>query len=91
MSVLVVVALLMVILGFEVDFLTSIALIVVVGLSVDYTVHLVHVYNHSTARTRAEKTRECLVVMGVSVLSGACTTFFVEFKKACTAAIQLYT
>ena len=66
----------MVVLGYEVDFLTSIALIVVVGLSVDYTVHLVHVYNHSNAPTRSSKVRECLVVMAVSVVSGAATTFF---------------
>eukprot|EP00937_MAST-01D_sp_MAST-1D-sp2_P003176 g3176.t1 len=78
-SVLIVVAFLMVLMGFEVDFIVSIALIVVVGLSVDYTVHFVHVYNHSAEPTRAGKARDCLVVMGVSVVCGAATTFFAAF------------
>ena len=69
------VAFIMVCVGWTVDFLGSICLIVVIGLSVDYTVHLVHVYNMSSKPTREEKTREALGRMGVSVLAGAVTTF----------------
>jgi len=48
-------------------------LIAVVGLAVDYTVHLLHAYNEQDG-TREEKMQGALSTMGVSVASGAITT-----------------
>jgi hypothetical protein len=60
--------------GWELGSNESVFLIIVVGLSVDYSAHLLHSYNHSSAATRAERTKDALAEMGVSVLSGAATT-----------------
>mmetsp|Transcript_19436 Transcript_19436/g.41739 ORF Transcript_19436/g.41739 Transcript_19436/m.41739 type:complete len:1230 (+) Transcript_19436:66-3755(+) len=49
-------------------------LIAVVGLSVDYTVHLLHVYHHCPHKTRVARAREALAEMGVSVINSALTT-----------------
>jgi hypothetical protein len=48
-------------------------LIAVVGLAVDYTVHLLHAYNEQEG-TREEKMQGALSTMGISVASGAITT-----------------
>merc|ERR1712151_604815 len=48
-------------------------LIAVVGLAVDYTVHLLHAYNEQDG-TREEKMQGALSTMGISVASGAITT-----------------
>jgi hypothetical protein len=50
-------------------------MIVVVGMAVDYTVHLMHSYNECGAPSRFEKAQIALTEMGVSVVSGAFTTF----------------
>ena len=47
--------------------------ILVVGMSIDYSVHLAHFYNHASG-TRYEKAREAMYGVGVSVLGGAITT-----------------
>jgi hypothetical protein len=49
-------------------------MIAAVGLSVDYTVHLLHAYNHAHAEVRKEKARMALGEMGISVISSAITT-----------------
>ncbi|CAK0901789.1 unnamed protein product [Prorocentrum cordatum] len=49
-------------------------LIAVVGLAVDYSVHLLHAYNEHEAGTREEKMQGALGTMGISVASGAITT-----------------
>lgn len=61
--------------GWDVDFLGSICLIIVIGLSVDYTVHLCHSYTHCASVDRIERVRIAVVDMGVSIVSGAMTTF----------------
>merc|ERR1712060_505813 len=48
-------------------------LIAVVGLAVDYTVHLLHAYNEQDG-TREERMQGALSTMGISVASGAITT-----------------
>jgi len=48
-------------------------LIAVVGLSVDYTVHLLHAYNEQGG-SREERMQGALSTMGISVASGAITT-----------------
>ena len=51
-------------------------MIATVGLSVDYTVHLLHAYNSSPARTRMDRTHAALEEMGISVANSAITTLF---------------
>merc|ERR1712151_671335 len=48
--------------------------IMAVGLSVDYTVHLLHAFNESPAPDRGKRVQESLSSMGITVLSGAVTT-----------------
>uniref|UniRef100_A0A7S2CWY4 SSD domain-containing protein n=1 Tax=Haptolina brevifila TaxID=156173 RepID=A0A7S2CWY4_9EUKA len=47
--------------------------ILVVGMSIDYAVHLAHFYTHA-AGSRYEKAQEALYGVGASVLGGAATT-----------------
>jgi len=68
----------MVFLGWEISVLESISMIVVVGMSVDYTVHLMHAYHECDSLlipARFDKARAAMAEMGVSVFSGALTTF----------------
>ena len=46
----------------------------VVGLTVDYVVHLAEGYHISKHSDRKSRTRDMLEVMGISIFSGACTT-----------------
>ena len=52
----------------------SINLTLVVGLSVDYVVHLAEGYSRSTHTNRLGRLHDSLAEVGISVLSGACTT-----------------
>jgi len=49
-------------------------LIAVVGLSVDYTVHLLHVYETCKEEDRVSRSRHALAEMGISVTNSAITT-----------------
>merc|ERR1719160_848794 len=51
-------------------------LIAVVGLSVDYTVHLLHAYHHGAGEvsSRLERSKFALSEMGISVTNSAVTT-----------------
>merc|ERR1712190_197486 len=56
----------------------SIAGIIVIGLAVDYVIHLGHMYlevGHLGYETRAERCAMALKNMGNTVLAGAATTF----------------
>lgn len=46
----------------------------VVGLTVDYVVHLAEGYHMSNRADRKSRVQDMLEVMGISVFSGACTT-----------------
>lgn len=65
--------------------LESINLCMVVGLSVDYVVHLAEAYRSSPASRRADRARDMLESIGLSVISGAVTTMgaavFMLFAK----------
>lgn len=65
--------------------LESLNLSLVVGLAVDYVVHLAEAYSRSTALNRKGRVKEMLERMGVSVVSGAVTTLgsalFMLFAK----------
>ena len=54
--------------------LVSLNMCLVVGLAVDYVVHLAEGYYMSHARDRKGRLRHALQRMGSSVFSGACTT-----------------
>lgn len=65
--------------GWQLGVFEAVGFIVVVGLSVDYTVHIGHAYNevrvlNGRMGSRVERTTHALTEMGVSVLSGAATT-----------------
>ena len=49
-------------------------LVLVVGLAVDYVVHLAEGYSRSSHLTRKTRARDMLEEVGISVLSGATTT-----------------
>ena len=54
--------------------LESLNLVLVVGLAVDYVVHLAEGYSRSSHRNRLGRTKDMLEEVGISVLSGALTT-----------------
>eukprot|EP01049_Picozoa_sp_SAG25_P006437 SAG25_NODE_484_length_7474_cov_11.267823_3_plen_954_part_00 len=64
----------MVMLGWTLGVLESICLTICVGLSVDYTIHLCHIFATSTQETRFGAGRDALASMGVSVMNAAATT-----------------
>jgi multidrug efflux pump subunit AcrB len=54
--------------------LESLNLVLVVGLSVDYCVHLAEGYSRSVHKKRTGRVYDALEEVGISVLSGCCTT-----------------
>jgi len=54
-------------------------MIATVGLSVDYTVHLLNAYNLVQKPTRAERVQGALAEMGISVANSAITTLLAAF------------
>ena len=65
------------IIGWSLGTAESIAAVMVIGFSVDYTVHLAHMYGESGTRlsTRGFRVKEALRRMGEPVIAGAVTTF----------------
>jgi hypothetical protein len=61
-------------LGWKFDMFTCLFLIMAVGMSVDYTLHILHAYNECPLETRYLRTKEAVSHMGVTVFSGALTT-----------------
>ena len=65
------------VMGWDLGIGESIAAVILIGLSVDYCVHLANAYTEAPklfAKTRGEKTRRALMIMGVSVTASAMTT-----------------
>ena len=60
--------------GFEMGVAESVGIIMVIGFSVDYVVHLASHYVHSPSMTRYPRTTEAIGEMGISIFSGAMTT-----------------
>lgn len=52
----------------------SIAAVIVIGFSVDFTVHLAHMYVESESTTRGYRMADSAKLMGVTVTMGALTT-----------------
>ncbi|KAL5008655.1 hypothetical protein ScPMuIL_014236 [Solemya velum] len=61
--------------GWRLGVLESLNLCMVVGLSVDYVVHLAEAYTMSKANGRMKRVQDMLESMGLSVVSGAMTSF----------------
>ncbi|KAL4237665.1 hypothetical protein ACF0H5_002379 [Mactra antiquata] len=60
--------------GWKLGLLEALNMCMVVGLTVDYVVHLAEGYHMSKHTDRKSRVQDMLEVMGISVFSGACTT-----------------
>lgn len=60
--------------GWSLGAVEAIALSIVVGLSVDYSLHLGHSYNHAKSRLRGRRTQQALEEVGISTLGASLTT-----------------
>ena len=60
--------------GWNLGVTEAITVIMVVGLSVDYSVHLSHAYCDSKKKHRWSRARDAIEAVGISVFSGAVTT-----------------
>ena len=70
--------------------LESLNLVLVVGLSVDYVVHLAEGYSRSVQDDRLGRTKDMLEEVGVSVLSGAFTTLMSSVSMLFAQIIFFY-
>jgi hypothetical protein len=61
-------------LGWKLGVLEALVLVMVIGLSVDYVVHMADAYLESPAEDRLERTKFMLVRMGLAVVNGGITT-----------------
>jgi len=61
--------------GWDFGTAESIAVVILIGFSVDYVVHLCHAFIDSHSRDKVNRTRDALAKMGFSILGGAVTTF----------------
>mmetsp|Transcript_26054 Transcript_26054/g.29829 ORF Transcript_26054/g.29829 Transcript_26054/m.29829 type:complete len:983 (+) Transcript_26054:77-3025(+) len=62
-------------LGWDFGTAESIAVVILIGFSVDYVVHLCHAYMEGHKGDRTNRTRDALAKMGFSIIGGAITTF----------------
>merc|ERR1719244_258051 len=60
--------------GWKFGFIESLSLVMAIGFSIDYVVHLANSYLESAAEGRFDRMSFALLTMGVSVVSGAATT-----------------
>ena len=65
----------MVLKGWALGTAESISVIILIGFSVDYVIHLSADYMHSPQQSRHEKMKQSYTEMGASITSGAITTF----------------
>ncbi|CAM9786530.1 unnamed protein product, partial [Ectocarpus sp. 8 AP-2014] len=65
--------------GWKLGVLEAILFVMVVGFSVDYTVHLSDAYLESESEKRTDRVKDMLTHMGPSVLSGAISTLGTTF------------
>lgn len=62
------------IMGWPLGTAEAVAAVIVIGLSVDYCVHLANAYMESTSSTKADRMKDALGHMGICVTAGAFTT-----------------
>ena len=60
--------------GWQFGVSESVAIVIVIGFSVDYVVHLANAYLECPSGKRTERISFALLTMGISVVSGAITT-----------------
>ena len=61
--------------GWEIGASESLSMVILIGFSVDYVVHLSSDYTHSAHSSRNDKMKQAFKEMGVSITSGCFTTF----------------
>lgn len=61
--------------GWKLGTAESISVVILIGFSVDYVIHLSTDYMHSSLQSRHSKMQQAYTEMGVSITSGAITTF----------------
>jgi len=61
--------------GWDFGTAESIAVVILIGFSVDYVVHICHAYVESHHMDKVRRTREALAKMAISIVGGAVTTF----------------
>jgi predicted RND superfamily exporter protein len=61
--------------GWELGTAESIGIVILIGFSIDYVVHLSTHYVHSGHKSRQEKIKQSYHEIGISILAGAITTF----------------
>jgi predicted RND superfamily exporter protein len=74
--------------GWQLGVSESICVVILIGFSVDYVIHLSSDYMHSPYVSRHDKMQQSYTEMGVSILSGSITTFgsgfFLSFGRIVT-------
>ena len=65
----------MVLKEWELGTIESISVVITIGFSVDYVIHLSNDYMHASAESRHAKMKQAYTEMGISILSGAITPF----------------
>jgi hypothetical protein len=81
--ILAMVCLLMTLCGWKIGIIEAVGISVATGMSVDYVLHLSHAYNHQPAGLAPDRVRGALQEMGVSILSGCCTTWIACIALYC--------
>jgi len=76
---------LLVVFGWNLGAMEAIASIMVVGLSVDYSVHLSHAYVECKSKTRWKRITFAINAVGLSILSGGITTML----AACVLSVAV--
>jgi len=61
--------------GWDFGTAESVAVVILIGFSVDYVVHICHAYVASHHKSKDERTRDALAKMAISIVGGAITTF----------------
>jgi len=61
--------------GLNIDTVTSTVLIVCIGLSVDFSVHVIHSFMHAEGHSRDARMKKALIAIAPAVLNGGFSTF----------------
>jgi len=78
-------------LGFRIDVVTGVILILTIGFAVDNSAHICHAYQHSHRKTRKEKVIDALNHTGVPIVFGDLTTFLALVSCAFTTSVPAQT
>ena len=61
--------------GMTIDTISCMCIVLIVGLCVDYSVHIAHAFNVAKGETGGDKARVALTAMGPAILNGGTTTW----------------